>query len=83
MVRAETAYPGWKVVVDAADKSLVSVPYKLLGVSLEPGNHLVRFSFGLDGWMIFVALFTVCVLLQCLFFGWFFWNRMLSQKNSQ
>jgi hypothetical protein len=73
LVYAETSYPGWKVTVDAVDKPLLSVPYKLLGVALDPGTHDVRFSFGLDGWGVFVGLMTVAALSQFLF--------ILSPKN--
>lgn len=67
LVLTETAYPGWSVTIDTVDKPLVSVPYQLLGVALNPGSQDVRFSFNADGMRVFWRVFFITVLVQVFF----------------
>jgi hypothetical protein len=45
LVLADNHYPGWSATVDDQRASLLRVNYNLRGVALDPGQHVVRFSY--------------------------------------
>ncbi|MGE5236162.1 MAG: YfhO family protein, partial [Acidobacteriota bacterium] len=45
VVLSESHYPGWRVAVDGHPRPLLRVDYAFLGVAVEPGAHLVEFTF--------------------------------------
>jgi hypothetical protein len=45
LVLSETAYPGWRALVDGQPAPVHTVNMSLMGVEVPPGDHLVRFEF--------------------------------------
>jgi hypothetical protein len=74
LVLTETAYPGWNATVDTVERLLVSTPYQLLGVTLNPGSHDVRFSFSLEGAKVYVVASILIALFHCLLIAQYAWQ---------
>jgi uncharacterized membrane protein YfhO len=42
---SEAWYPGWRVRIDGRDSELYHADHLFMGVWIEPGDHLVEFSY--------------------------------------
>lgn len=69
LIISEIAFPGWRAEVDGASTRIHRVNYALQGVIIQPGKHLVKFTYFpaslLTGTLISGA--TVLLLMSLLF----------------
>ncbi len=50
LVLSDTAYPGWQVTVDDVPAAIYTTNVLFRGVSVPPGEHLVRFTYQPASW---------------------------------
>ncbi len=66
LVLNETFYPEWHVFVDGVEKELLRANLSLMGVELEPGEHLVEFRYRPDSLYYGLAVAAAGLLLLLL-----------------
>ena len=67
LVLSDTWYPGWKVYVDDKPDKIYRADYILRSVRLEPGKHIVKFTYDPFSFKI-GAIITLGTLVCCLVF---------------
>lgn len=79
---SDTYYPGWRVVVDGAEKPLLRTYTTFRGVVIEPGRHSVEFIYDPR---LFHVLFKVSngLLLLLLVTVFVAWRREQSKVSSR
>jgi uncharacterized membrane protein YfhO len=70
LVLSDTYYPGWKASVDEKPSKIYRADYILRAVYLEPGKHIVRFTYDPFSFKIgtIITLFIIFVLVYVMFF---------------
>ncbi|MCX8044070.1 MAG: YfhO family protein [Desulfobacterota bacterium] len=85
LVLADTYYPGWKAFDNGREIPVLRVNHTLRGVVIDPGDHIVIFSFKPTSLKIGVWLTCITVLLcgACAFFSGtkFGWHDDKIQKR--
>jgi hypothetical protein len=69
LLEAEAWYPGWKALVDGAERPILRADYTFRAVRLDPGQHTVRFVFQPRSFTIglgITALTLAAILLALL-----------------
>jgi uncharacterized membrane protein YfhO len=66
LVVSQTYYPGWKAYVDGASVPITLADYAFPSIFVEPGLHLVRFSF--EPWTFKLGL-TLTILAVVVIAG--------------
>jgi len=65
LVLSDTYYPGWKAYVDKKPGKIYRADYILRAVYLEPGKHIVKFTYDPFSFKI-GAIITLCTILVLL-----------------
>lgn len=65
LVLSDTYYPGWKAFVDGKPSKIYKADYTLRAVYLEPGKHIVKFTYDPFSFKIgsIITLATIGILL--------------------
>lgn len=72
LVLSEAYYPGWVVRIDRQPGEILRTDYMLMGVYIEPGKHILKFSyeplsFRIGLWLTIIGLIaTVAISGLCL-----------------
>jgi len=62
LVLANAWYPGWRAVVDGADRPIERADYAFSAVELPPGEHTVEFRYEPNSFALGVAISALCAL---------------------
>ncbi len=77
LVVSEANYPGWRCTVDGKETPIETVNYVFRGIYLEPGSHMITFSFVPRGLMTGAAI-SVCSASVALL--WCVWGRRRTSR---
>ncbi len=67
LILADNFYPGWKVYVNGAEKTILRVNYNLRGVYIPPGKNRVTFRYSPMSFKIGVSI-TLCTIFVTILF---------------